>query len=201
MKLHHVRSPVTHHQYPLDLPLSSVDPNLLSPPTSTPIPPSVLYSQLTPNHPVTPPQNVSIPTSTLILNKTSGNHSYASERDSVNYCLTQETSGYFLGMMSPKTFLDMFMGPIFMYLGCTVQRWTQSWSSINLAIHIPSQMTPFGSGLWNQHRAMAKRMVAGMQQEHIAESSNWCQNPEHMSIGRWCTITLCIADSLVHLSL
>jgi hypothetical protein len=36
------------------IPSSSVDPTLLSPPTSTSIPPSVFYSQQTPNRPVTP---------------------------------------------------------------------------------------------------------------------------------------------------
>jgi hypothetical protein len=94
------------------IPSSSVDPNLLSPPTSTPIPPSVFYSQSTPNCPVTPPQNASIPTSTPISNKTSGNHSYASEthdRDSANYRLAQETSGYFLGAMPPRKFLKKFL--------------------------------------------------------------------------------------------
>ena len=94
------------------IPSSSVDPNLLSPTTSTPVPPSVFYSQPTPNRPVTPPQNASIPTSTPISNKTSGNHSYASEthdRDSANYRLAQETSGYFLGAMPPNKFLDMFL--------------------------------------------------------------------------------------------
>lgn len=50
------------------IPSSSIDPNLLSPPTSIPIPPSVFYSQLTPNRPVTPPQNASISTSTPISN-------------------------------------------------------------------------------------------------------------------------------------
>ena len=91
----------------------SVDPNLLSPPTSTPILPSVFYSQsATRNRPVTPPQNASIPTSTPISNKTSGNHSYASEthdRESANYLLAQETTGLFLGAMLPKTFLDTFL--------------------------------------------------------------------------------------------
>jgi hypothetical protein len=94
------------------IPSSSVDPNLLSPPTSTPIPPSVFYSQSTPNRPVTPPQNASIPTSTPISNKTSGNHNYASEthdRDSANHRLAQETSGHFLGAMPPQRFLDMFL--------------------------------------------------------------------------------------------
>src|SRR6266436_5387503 len=92
------------------IPSSSVYPNLLSPPTSTPVPPSVFYSQSTPNRPVTPPLNASIPTSTPISNKTSGNHSYASEthdRDSANYRLAQEPSGYFLGVMLPQKFLDM----------------------------------------------------------------------------------------------
>ena len=90
----------------LCIPSSSVDPTLLSPPTSTPIPPSVFYSQSTPN------QNASIPTSTPILNKTSGNHSYASDthdRDSANYRLAQETSEHFLGAMPPQKFLDMFL--------------------------------------------------------------------------------------------
>src|ERR1700729_621089 len=94
------------------IPSSSLDPNLLSPPTSTPIPQSVFYSQPTPNRPVTPPQNASIPTSTPISNKTSGNHSYASEthdRDSANYCLAQETSDYFLGTMPPRKFLKKFL--------------------------------------------------------------------------------------------
>src|SRR5882762_5289102 len=94
------------------IPSSSVDPNLLSPPTSTPIPPSVFYLQPTPNRPVTPPQNTSIPTSTPISNKTSGNHSFASEthdRDSANYRLAQETSGYFLGAMPPQQFLNRFL--------------------------------------------------------------------------------------------
>jgi hypothetical protein len=91
----------------------SVDPSLLSPPTSTPIPPSAFYSRsATRNRPVTPPQNASIPTSTPISNKTSGNHSYASEthdRDSANYRLAQETSGYFLGAMPPRKFLKKFL--------------------------------------------------------------------------------------------
>jgi hypothetical protein len=94
------------------IPSSSVDPSLLSPPTRTPIPPSVFYSQSTPNRPVTPPPNASIPTSTPISNKTSGNHSYASEthdRESANYRLAQETSGHFLGAMPPKKFLDTFL--------------------------------------------------------------------------------------------
>jgi hypothetical protein len=49
---------------------------------------------------------------TPISNKTSGNHSYASEthdRDSANYRLAQETGGYFLGAIPPKTFLDVFL--------------------------------------------------------------------------------------------
>ena len=91
----------------------SVDPSLLLPPTSTPILPSVFYSQsATRNRPVTPPQNASIPTSTPISNKTSGNHSYASEthdRDSANYRLAQETSGCFLGAMPPQQFLTRFL--------------------------------------------------------------------------------------------
>src|SRR6202044_3499400 len=96
------------------IPSSSVNPTLLSPPTSTPIPPSVfyVYSQSTRNRPVTPTQNASIPTSTPISNKTSGNHSYASEthdRDSANYRLAQETSGLFLGSMPPKNFLKRFL--------------------------------------------------------------------------------------------
>jgi hypothetical protein len=55
---------------------------------------------------------VSIPTSTPISNKTSGNNRYASEthdRVSANYHLAQETSGYFLGMMPPTKFLDMLL--------------------------------------------------------------------------------------------
>jgi hypothetical protein len=93
-------------------PSSSVDSNLLSPPTSSAVPPQAFYSQLTPNHPVTPPPNMSIPTSTPILNKTSGNHSFASEthdRDSANYRLAQETSGLFLGAMPPQQFLEEFL--------------------------------------------------------------------------------------------
>jgi hypothetical protein len=95
------------------IPSSSLDPSLLSPPTSTPIPPSVFYSHsATRNRPVTPPQNASIPTSTPISNKTSGNHSYASEthdRDSANHRLAQETNGYFLGAMPPQKFLKRFL--------------------------------------------------------------------------------------------
>src|ERR1700733_16249165 len=94
------------------IPSSSVDPNLLLPPTSTPIPPSIFYSQSTPNRPLTPPPNAFIPTSTPISNKTSGNHSYASEthdRDSANYHLAQETSGSFLGAMPPQQFLNRFL--------------------------------------------------------------------------------------------
>ena len=91
---------------------SSVDPSLLLPPTSNPIPPSVFYSHsATRNRPVTPPQNASIPTSTPISNKTSGNHSYACgthDRDSANYRLAQETSGYFLGAMPPPKILEKF---------------------------------------------------------------------------------------------
>jgi hypothetical protein len=95
---------------------SFVDPSLLFPPTSlpnsTPVPPSVFYAQSTRNRPVTPPSNASIPTSTPISNKTSGNHSYASEthvRDSANYSLAQETSGLFLGAMPPQQFLNRFL--------------------------------------------------------------------------------------------
>ena len=94
------------------IPSSSVDSNLLLPPTSGPIPPSVFYSQSTPNRPVTPPPNASIPTSTPISNKTSGNHSFASEthdRDSANNRLAQETSGSFLGAMPPEQFLKEFL--------------------------------------------------------------------------------------------
>ena len=90
----------------------SVDPSLLSPPTSTPIPPSVFYSHSTRNRPVTPPATASIPTSTPISNKTSGNYSYTSEthdRESTNYRLAQETSGYFLGAIPPTKFLDTFL--------------------------------------------------------------------------------------------
>src|SRR5882762_3066323 len=93
------------------IPSSSLHPNLLSP-TSTPIPPSVFYSQSTQNRPLTPPPNAFIPTSTPISNKTSGNHSYASEthdRDSANYRLAQETSGRFLGAMPPRKFLKKFL--------------------------------------------------------------------------------------------
>ena len=99
-----------------DVVMSDHPSSLLLPPTSTPIPSSVFYSQSTSNRPVTPPQktkkNVSIPTSTPILNKTSGNHSYASEthdRDSANYCLAQEISDYFLGAMPPQNFLNRFL--------------------------------------------------------------------------------------------
>ena len=94
------------------IPSSTIDPNLLSPPTSSPVPPSVFYSQSTPNRLVTPPQNASIPTSTPISNKTSGSYTYASEthnRDSENYRLSQETSGLFLGAMPPTKFLDKFL--------------------------------------------------------------------------------------------
>ena len=51
---------------PPPIPSFSVDSNLLSTPTSGPVPPSVFYSQLTPNRPVTPPPNASIPTGTPI---------------------------------------------------------------------------------------------------------------------------------------
>ena len=110
----HVRF-VSDHSSPTGsppIPSSSVDSNLLSPPTSGPVPPSVFYSQSTPNRPVTPPPNASIPTSTPISNKTSGNHSYASEthdRDSSNYRLAQETSGSFLGAMPPQQFLKRYL--------------------------------------------------------------------------------------------
>jgi hypothetical protein len=46
---------------------SSVDPSLLSPPTSTPVPPSVFYSQLTPNLPATSPPNTSFPSSSWLI--------------------------------------------------------------------------------------------------------------------------------------
>ena len=94
------------------IPSSTIDPNLLSPPTSSHVPPSVFYSQSTPNRPITPPPNASIPTSTPISNKTSGSYTYASEthnRDSANYYLNQETSGLFLGTMPPTKFLDKFL--------------------------------------------------------------------------------------------
>ena len=92
------------------MPSSSVRSNLLSPPTSGTV--SVFYSQSTLNRPVTPPQNVSIPTSTHISNKTSGNHSYASEThdwDSANYRLAKDTSGLFLGAMPPQQFLKRYL--------------------------------------------------------------------------------------------
>ena len=82
---------------------SSVDPSLLSPPTSTPVPSS--YSQSTRNYPVTPPPTTSIPTSTPISNKTSGMHG----RDSANYRLAQETSDLFLGAKPPPENLNMFL--------------------------------------------------------------------------------------------
>ena len=88
---------------------SSVDPNLLSPPTSTPVSPLVFYSHSTRNRLVTPPQNVSILTSTPIFNKTSGNHSYASETHDLNYRLAKETSSQFLGVMPLNKFLDTFL--------------------------------------------------------------------------------------------
>jgi len=94
------------------IPSSSVDSNLLSPPTSSAVPPQAFYSQSTPNRPLTPPPNASIPTSTPISNKTSGNHSFASEthdRDSANNRLAQETSGSFLGAMPPEQFLKEFL--------------------------------------------------------------------------------------------
>ena len=69
--------------------------------------PSVFYWQSTGNRPVIPPPHASILSSTPISNKTSGNHSYASEthnRDSANFRLAQETSGLFLGGMPPQQF-------------------------------------------------------------------------------------------------
>jgi hypothetical protein len=98
--------------HPSSPPIPSIDSNLLLPPTSSPIPPSVFYLQSTPNRLVTPPPNASIPTSTPISNKTSGNHGFASEthdRDSANYRLAQETSGLFLGAMPPEEFLMEFL--------------------------------------------------------------------------------------------
>ena len=94
------------------IPSSTVDPNFLLPPSGSPVPPSVFYSQPTPNRPVTPPPNASIPTSTPISNKTSGSYTFASEthnRDSANYRLAQETSGLFLGAMPPTKFLNKFL--------------------------------------------------------------------------------------------
>ena len=93
---------------------SSVNPDLLSPPTSgnRAIPPSTFYSTPAEKRPVTPPQNASKPTSTPISNKTSGSYTYASEihdRDSANYRLALETSGLFLGAMPPQQFLDKFL--------------------------------------------------------------------------------------------
>ena len=87
------------------IPSSSVDPGLFSP--------SVFYLHWsTRNRLVTLPPNTSIPTSTPILNKTSGNHSYTSgthARDSANYRLAQETSGSFSGAMPPQRFLKRFL--------------------------------------------------------------------------------------------
>jgi hypothetical protein len=93
---------------------SSVNPDLLSPPTSSDsaIPPSTSYSTSARNRLVTPPLKVLNPTSTPISNKTSGNYTYASEihdRDSANYRLALETSGLFLGPMPPTQFLDKFL--------------------------------------------------------------------------------------------
>ena len=94
---------------------SSVDTTLLLPPTNTTlntvILPSVFYSH---TRPVTPPQNLtaSNPISTLVSNKTSGNHKHASEthdRDSANLRLAEETTGLFLGAMPPQSFLDKFL--------------------------------------------------------------------------------------------
>ena len=94
------------------IPSSTTDTNLLLSPTSSPVSPSVFYSQSTPNRPLTPPPNTSIPTCTPISNKTSGRYTYASEthnRDSENYRLAQETSDLFLGAMPPTKFLDKFL--------------------------------------------------------------------------------------------
>ena len=93
---------------------SSIDPNLLSPPISATVLPSAFYSKSTHtrSQPITSPPNASNPASTPISNKTSGNHSYASEthdRDSANYRLAQETSGLFLGSMPPQKFLKRFL--------------------------------------------------------------------------------------------
>ena len=93
---------------------SSVNPDLLSPPTNSnsAVPPSTFYSTSSLNRPATPPQKVSNPTSTPISNKTSGSYTYASEihdRDSANYRLALETSGQFLGAMPPTQFLDKFL--------------------------------------------------------------------------------------------
>ena len=93
---------------------SFVNPDLLSPPTSSnsAVPPATFYLTSARNRPVTPPQNASNPTSTPISNKTSGSYTYASEihdRDSANYRLALETSGLFLGAMPPQQFLDKFL--------------------------------------------------------------------------------------------
>jgi hypothetical protein len=133
---------------PPRIPSSSVDPTLLSPPTSTPIPPSVFYSQSTPNRPVTPPPNAFIPTSTPISNKTSGNHSYASEthdRDSANYRLAQETSGYFLGAMPPRKFLKKFLTTDEGTLGCPDSK--GAFASVSDTKKEVDMYTPFVSRL------------------------------------------------------
>ena len=103
---------ITHPTGSPPIPSSSVDSNLLSPPASSPVPPSVFYSQSTPNRPVTQMRPSRFPTSTPISNKTSANHSYASEtqdRYSANYHIAQETDGCFLGPMPPQQFLKRFL--------------------------------------------------------------------------------------------
>src|SRR5712672_2598046 len=78
-ELHDLHSSIMSNPGPPLLPSTSVDPTCLSPPTSTPVPPSVFYSLSTSNRPFTPPQNATIPTRTPISSMPAGNHSYASE--------------------------------------------------------------------------------------------------------------------------
>jgi hypothetical protein len=126
------------------IPSSSLDPNLLS--TSGAVPPSVFYLQSTPNRPVTPPPNASIPTSTPISNKTSGNHSFTSEahdRDSANYRPAQETSGSFLGAMPPQQFLETFL-PISRHTP-QCPNWKGAFTSVSSAKKEVDMYTPFAS--------------------------------------------------------
>ena len=105
---------MTGHPFSTGSPSSSVNPDLLCPPTSSnsAIPPSSFYATSARNRPVTPPPKASNPTSTPVSKKTSGSHTYASEihdRDSANYRLALETSGLFLGAMPLQQFLDKFL--------------------------------------------------------------------------------------------
>jgi hypothetical protein len=118
---------------------SSVDSNLLPPRAGT----SLLFTIDTKPHlPQTRPSRPVLP------NKTSGNHSFASEthdRDSANYRLAQETNGSFLGAMPPPKILKRFL-PISQDTP-ECPNWKGAFASVSIANKEVDMYTLFVSGV------------------------------------------------------